>query len=453
MSPASLLDPRTLHSDPRRRRTAPRHGPVGPRQRLRSSVRPGSRPLLNLAGLALALGAAACSGSSAETAKNGDAAPRQVRVVAASEEGLVRSIAVTGTLAAEEQVAVSLKVTGRLDTLLVDLGSSVREGQVIATLSPTDFNLRVNQSRAALQQGRARLGLPPDGTDDSVTAENTAIVREARAVLDEAKLTNDRAETFVKEGIGTRADMDRAIAALRVAESRYQDAIEEVRNRQAVLQQRRSELELADQAVRDSSLTAPFSGMVRERHATVGQFLAAGTPVVTIVRMNPLRLRLAVPERAATSVRLNQDVRVTLEGDATVHTGRVARVSPAIDESSRTLMVEAEVSNKGALLRPGSFANAEIVLQAQEKAIVVPTSALVTFAGVDKVLVVADGKSVEKRVSTGRREGDRVEIVSGLNAGEQVVVDPGNLVGGERVSVANAANAPRPAAPNAPNTR
>jgi multidrug efflux pump subunit AcrA (membrane-fusion protein) len=409
----------------------------------------GSAPSFVAALLALAFGAAACSGSSAEKPRNGRAegTTRQVRVVPAAEESLVRSIAVTGTLAAEEQVTLSMKVTGRLNELLVDLGSRVTQGQTLAKLVPTDFNLRVNQARAALLQARARLGLPPNGEDEAITPENTAIVREARAVLDEAKLTNDRAQTFVKEGIGTRADQDRAYAALKVAESRYQDALEEVSNRQAVLQQRRSELELAEQAVRDSNLTAPLDGMVRERHATVGQYLAAGTPVVTVVRMHPLRLRLAVPERAAPTVRVKQDVRVVVEGDPTVHSGRIARVSPAIDESSRTLMVEAEVPNQQGQLRPGSFANAEIVLQTQDKAVVVPASALVTFAGVDKVLVVKDGKSLEKRVSTGRRDGERIEIVSGLDAGEQVIVDPGNLVGGEPVSVANASNrtAARPA--------
>ena len=86
---------------------------------------------------------------------------RQVRVVPAAEESLVRSIAVTGTLAAEEQVTLSMKVTGRLNELLVDLGSRVTQGQTLARLVPTDFNLRVNQSRAALLQARARLGLPP----------------------------------------------------------------------------------------------------------------------------------------------------------------------------------------------------------------------------------------------------------------------------------------------------
>ena len=109
------------------------------------------------------------------------------------------------------------------------------------------------------------------------------------------------------------AALDSADASLKVAESRYQDAIEEVRNRQAILEQRRTELELTRQAVRDSSLTSPLEGMVRERHVTAGQYLAAGSPVVTIVRMHPLRLRVAVPEREAQSVRVNQTVRVTVD--------------------------------------------------------------------------------------------------------------------------------------------
>ena len=137
----------------------------------------------------------------------------------------------------------------------------------------------------------------------------------------EARLTRERTATFVERGISAKAALDSADASLQVAESRYQDALEEVRNRQAVLEQRRTELELARQAVRDSSLTSPLDGMVRERHVTVGQYLAAGSPAVTIVRMHPLRLRVAVPERDAQAVRVNQEVQVTVEGDTTVVPG------------------------------------------------------------------------------------------------------------------------------------
>ena len=246
-----------------------------------------------------------------------------------------------------------------------------------------------------------------------------------------------------REGISAKAALDSADAALQVADSRYQDALEEVRNRQAVLEQRRTELELARQAVRDSSLTSPLDGIVRERHVTVGQYLAAGSPAVTIVRVHPLRLRVAVPERDAQAVRVNQEVQVTVEGDTTSYAGRVARLSPAIDEASRTLMVEAEVPNPAGLLRPGSFANASIVSADSDRAVIVPTSALVTFAGVDKVLSVKDGKVVEKRVTVGRRNAERIEIVSGLAAGDPVIAKPGNLVEGTPVRVARRPRAGR----------
>jgi len=405
-----------------------------------------------VAGLATTL--AACSSQGAERGADrrdtGRGGPqresRAVQVTPAVEERLVRSVSVTGTLAAEEQVTMSLKVTGRLDQLFVDLGSHVTKGQVIARLIPTDFGLRVQQAEAALRQARARLGLSPDGTETAIDIDKTAIVRQAKAVLDEAKLTRDRTETFVKRGIAARADLDAADAALQVADSRHQDALEEVRNRQAVLDQRKSEVELAQQALRDTSLHSPLDGMVRERHVTAGQYIAAGSPVVTIVRMHPLRLRVAVPEREAQDVRIGQVTRVTVEGDERVYEGRVARVSPAIDESTRTLMVEAEIPNPKGALRPGSFANAELVMSGDERAVLVPTSSIVTFAGVDKVLVVKDGRVSERRVTTGRRENGRTEIVAGLSSGEPVIVQPGNLVEGEAVRIASASGSGAPAA-------
>jgi RND family efflux transporter MFP subunit len=113
----------------------------------------------------------------------------------------------------------------------------------------------------------------------------------------------------------------------------------------------------------------------------------------------------------------------------------VARVSPAIQEQSRTLTVEAEVANRDGRLRPGSFARAEIVVEAGRNAVLVPASAIARFAGLEKVFVVKDDRAAEKRVRTGRRAGDRVEILEGIGAGEPVVVEPGNLAAGAPVRV------------------
>ena len=361
--------------------------------------------------------------------------PRPVRLVPAAEEVVDRRVSATGTLAADEQVVLGTKVAGRIGELLVDLGSRVRRDQTVARLDPTDAQLRVDQAVAALQQARARLGLAPEGTDDRVDPEHTSLVRQARAVLDEARLTRARTERLWKQELIAQAQVDTAVSSLAVAEARYQDAIEEVRTRQAVLLQRRSELELARQQRADTVVTSPIEGAVSERRASVGEYLAAGAPVVTLVKLHPLRLRLAVPERDATAVRVGQPVVVTVEGVAGEHRGRVARISPAISEQNRTLLVEAEVPNEGAALRPGAFAKADIVLAGDLRVVTVPAAAIVTFAGVEKVLTVDQGRAVEVRVTTGRRLGDRVEIVTGIAAGTPVVGQPGNLTGGQPVAV------------------
>jgi RND family efflux transporter MFP subunit len=387
--------------------------------------------------LLLGVSAVACGGPSAAAPRpaNAEADAPSVPIVRVERTNVDRAVTVTGTLAAEEQVMLSLKVTGRLDEMLVDLGSPVRRGQPIARLTPTDFELRLRQAEAALQQARARLGLEPTGEDETVDLEKTGLVRQARAALDEARRQRERFATFVQRGISARAELESADAQVQIADGRYQDALEEVRNRQAVLAQRRSEVALARQQLDDTTLRSPIDGVVRERHAFAGEYRAAGTPIVTVVRQNPLRLQLSVPERAATGVRLGQAVRVTIEGDSTEYRGRVARLSPAISEDTRTLPIEAEVPNEEGRLRPGMFARAEIVTD-EAPTIVVPHGALVVFAGVEKLLLAKDGKVHEQRVRSGRRIGDNVEIVDGVQPGDLVITEPGGLAEGAAVRVA-----------------
>jgi RND family efflux transporter MFP subunit len=380
---------------------------------------------------------AACSAPSAPVAAStaGVSAARQVAAVAAAEQRLDRVVTVTGTLAAEDQVALAFKVAGRVDVLSVDLGSPVAAGAVVARLLPADFEFRLHQAEAALQQARVRLGLSATGEDDTVDVNNTGLLRQRRAVLQQARLNRDRMKTFFDRGLSSRGDLDAAEAALEVAEGQHQDGIEEIRNRQAVLAQRRSELDLARQQLEDTILRSPIGGAVRERHVTVGTYLNAGMPVVTIVRTDPLRLQLSVPERSSIQLRVGQPVRVRVEGDSRVHNGRLARIGAAIDEANRTLPVEAVVMNNSGAIRPGQFATADIVVAEGEKALLVPEDAVVSFAGVQRVLIVDDGKAREQRIRTGRREGDRIEIVEGLRAGEVVIRSPGDLTDGAPVRV------------------
>src|SRR6266567_2830206 len=332
--------------------------------------------------------------------------PRQVKTVKVTETPIGETVTVNGTLAAYDQTTAGIKVPGRLQTITVDLGSVVRKGQNIAQLEQQDYKLHVQQAEAALAQARARLGLNPDGADDRVSSEETGTVRQAKAVLEDAKLKRDRAAKLVQQGVIPHAEYDTVDADYKVALSRYQDALEEIRNRQGLLAQRRSELALAKQQLADTIVYSPMEGVVQDKKTSVGEYLAAGAPVVDVVRIDPLRLRVEVPERESHNVRNGQSVRVTVEGDANSYLGYIKRLSPTISEQNRVLAVEADVRNNGRL-RPGAFVKAEIVTNQSNTAVTVPTNAIVTFAGIEKVLMVENGQAV--------------------------VVDPGNLQSGQAV--------------------
>src|SRR2546430_6833886 len=401
---------------------------------------PSSRTLCSLMGVACLVAIVVlpagckrdCPSSRRAATSDPKTEPRQVKTATVTEMPIGETVTVNGTLAAFDHVTVGMKVPGRLQTISIDLGSVVHRGQSIAQLEQQDYKLRVQQAEAALAQARARLGLSPDGSDDRVAAEQTGTVRQAKAVMDDAKLKRDRAAKLVEQGVVSRAELDTADSDYKVALSRYQDALEEIRNRQGLLAQRRSELALAKQQLADTIVYAPMDGVVQEKKASVGEYLAAGAPVVDVVKVNPLRLRAEVPERESHNIRNGQSVRVTVEGDANSYLGYIKRLSPTIGEQNRVLVVEADVANNGGL-RPGAFVRAEIVTNQSSTAVTIPGNALITFAGIDKVIIIEGGKAVGKAVTTGRRGSDWIEIKAGVNVGQIVVVDPGNLQTGQNV--------------------
>ncbi len=358
---------------------------------------------------------------------------KAVTLVPVTEVVLDETVEIAGTLDADERATVGVKVAGRLASISVDLASPVKRGQIIAQLETIDYKLRIEQVSAALAQSRAQLGLGPDDKGDTIDPDTTAIVRQARATVDEAQAKLQRARVLSQEGLISATDLDSASATAARAETALQSAREEVRIREAAIRQRRAELRMAHQQLEDTIVRSPLDGVVQARRGSVGEYLMAGAPIADLVRIDPLRLRVAIPEREAQLVREGLPVRVTVPGDATVHEGTVARIAPSLEQQSRTLLVESDIPNRGSL-RPGSLVTARIVVSSKP-APTVPASSIVWFAGLSKVITVEDGKARETQVKTGRTSGDRVEIVSGLAVGERVVSQPGSLQQGQPIRV------------------
>ena len=377
--------------------------------------------------LATAVFSAACSGpySDGTVAAVGpeEDAPVEVRAERIDVDSIPEVVSATGELYAEEAATLGPRVPGRIALLLVDLGDVVRKGQTLARLEADDYEFRVAQAEASVSQTRARLGiLGRDG--DDVVPEETAIVKQSAARLKEARFISQTTSTLAAEGVLSTIDKEKAGVALEGAEAAYQGALEEVMQLRALLSERRAQLDLARQNLADCVIRAPFDGAVTNRVASVGEYLPVNAPILTIVRQDPLRLRLEIPERYASRVRAGQRIEVRTEGGGAIEAGRVVRISPAIDAASRSLLIEGLIPNPRAALRPGAFAEAVLTLDAEARGMAVPRDSVVSFAGVERVFVVVDGKIEDRIVFTGRLlDGDRVEIRDGLEPGLSVVRD------------------------------
>lgn len=380
----------------------------------------------------------ACSGPYSQpkvAAKEGDAA-LAVKVEPVVASNIPEIITATGELLAEDQATVSAKVPGRVKKIYVDLGSAVSEGQVLAELEEDDYQMRVQQAEALMAQTRARLGIL-DRDGDDVKPEETATVRQAEAALKEARFIFQTTERLQKEGVVSRIDFEKAQVRAQGVEAAYQRAVEEVMQLRAQLAERRAQVALAKQLLADCTIKAPFAGAVTRRHASTGEYLAVNGAVVTLVRQHPLRIRLEIPERLAVRVRVGQLIDVRIEGTDRTRTGRVVRLSPAIEAQNRSLVIEGEIPNADGVLRPGSFVEGVITVNPNAMGVAVPYNALLSFAGTERVFVVNNGVLEERMVRTGRRlGGERVEILSGLEAGERVVLGASDrLTKGQRVTV------------------
>jgi RND family efflux transporter MFP subunit len=194
-------------------------------------------------------------------------------------------------------------------------------------------------------------------------------------------------------------------------------------------------LGLARQALQDAEIRAPFDGVIEQRFVAPGAYLQVGQPVVALVKVDPWRFRASVPEREATAVQVGQRVTIRIEGEQTELDAVIARISPSVEMSNRALTVEAverpdtasarphEAGAPRSRLRRGLFAEADIHVDPTAQTLAVPRAAVREFAGVEKVWCVVDGEATERRVEMGRQNDAYAEILSGLSAGDVVVVD------------------------------
>ncbi|QDS92595.1 Multidrug resistance protein MdtA precursor [Roseimaritima multifibrata] len=339
-----------------------------------------------------------------------------------------------GSLFPDEQTVLGAKVAGRVAEVHVDLGGEVRAGDPLVTLAPEEFDLGVAQAEAQLQQARSAVGLRSEDPVSGLDPEKSPPVRQERAMWMEAKSKLSRAEDLRDQNAISLSEYDLNLALEQVAAARYASSLNSVQEKIALIGVRQAELSLALQRQQDAIIRSPLDGLVLSRNVAPGTYVAVGTTLATVVRTDPLRFRGTVPERYAQALKTGQQVRLKIESIPTPKMATITRISPGLDASSRALLFEAEIENKSHALRTGLFAKAEVIVDPDATALVIPASAVSLFAGAEKVWKVVDGVAREQTVLTAKRQSlhDTAEadenrlILQGLAEGDIILSDASN---------------------------
>ena len=369
--------------------------------------------------LAVLAGACGSGRGEAKTAAATAAPAVTVKTAAAVSRPLSRFVAVTGTLTAEEQADVSAEVAGRVVATPVERGTLVSEGAELIRISDTEVRAQVQEAEANAAQIQARLGF---GANASFDIDRVPEVASAKASDDLAQGDFARARMLNEQKLLSAADFDRSRAQAEAARRQYEIARNNAEQQYQSLLAAQARLTLARKALTDTVVRAPFAGAVDQRFVSVGAYVSRGTKVVTVVRINPMRVELTVPGQYLASLAAGRTVSLQVDAyPGKTFTGKIRYVSPSLKADSRALVIEAVVPNESGELKPGLFATAQIEQASATPAILVPSTAIRTITGTSRVYVVSGDGTVEERiVTTGQAASDLVEVTSGLASGEVV---------------------------------
>ena len=352
-------------------------------------------------------------------------------VTSVKRSALSSSLEIAGQFLPYQNVELHAKVAGYIKSITVDIGDRVHKGQVLATLEVPELVAQVNEAQASVHRGEEEIAR---AKSDVARAEADHVALHANA---ERLTDTDKA----RPGLIAQQELDDANAKDRASEAQIEAC-------KSALSAAKQQLEVsrADQqhysALSDySRITAPYDGVVTWRYADTGALVQAGTsntsglPVVTVAEVDTLRLRIPVPESMASKVRLGDPVDVHVQATGEHFTGKVARLTGALDTATRTMQVEIDVPNPNYHLQPGMYADVTLLVGHEANVLIVPINALQRGQGTNTVLVVdAQDRVQQRRVVTGAEDPNSVEILSGVSEGDRVII--GNLTSyqpGQRV--------------------
>jgi len=365
-----------------------------------------------------------CAKKAAEAPKKEPSGPVPVRAAQVRPKQVQRIVDSVGTFFPYDEVLVSAEIEGKVDQVNVDLGDAVTEGQVLVHVSDEEQRYLLAQNEAQLRMSMEKLGLKNE-KDRIADVRESPDVRRAAADLTEARQRFTRITNLVNQGIGAKIELDQATARFQSAQAAYDSTVNQTRNLIQEVERSKAQLDLQRKKLRDTTVRAPFAAYVKDRQVAIGQYVRPNAPLITLVKTDPIRLRLDVPERMAPWIKNGQTAEVLAEAFAgRKFAGKIWRIAPTVDQSKRTFVVEALIPNPRGELKPGSYARARIPTDKVERIMVVPARAVAYVLGSNKAYVINQEVIEAREVKLGDRFEQTVEIIEGLQEGEQVATGP-----------------------------
>ncbi len=360
---------------------------------------------------------------------------KSITTAAVRRDTVPRAIDAVGTLAAVDQVTVSAETDGTVRAILADLGDRVKAGQVLARLDNERQEYALQQQQATLARALAQYGASDPQQLPEV--DQTPDVRRAAAELEQARRAFERATELSRRKLLSQQDFDDAQAELQTRRAAYDVALQGARNLRASIQGSEAAMKLSGRQLRDTDIRAPFDGYVEKRLINLGELVKAQMPVMSIVRLDPLKVTAEIPEKMTPWIDTGRPVELHVDAYADrTFTGKVTRISPAVNTATRAFPFEAVVPNPDGALKPGTFVRVHVQSAKVDEVLTLPYAAIQYRYGVNRVFVVKGNRLEMRELQLGERLGDRVEVTSGVAAGERVAVSGvESLSGGELVSV------------------
>ncbi len=361
--------------------------------------------------------------SAGKSRKAGEAESIVVKTIPLLIDTVETIIDVNGRLFSELETTISSEVDGVVEFTGKEMGDTLTKGEMLVKIKDVEYEIKYRQANFDYMQTLTKLSVDTSSVNVSnVNIENISSVKKARANYENVRSSLWRVTELRKNDLTSKQLQDDTESKLKAAEADLQFAREDAKTLILTLQAKNAALDLAKKKLDDTKVIAPYSGFVQKRLVSAGEYVRVGTPLYSIIKINPIKFIGGIPENYISEISIGKTVDVAVDAANGTFGGRIIRVSPSSTPENHSVDVEISVENPNNILKPGYFAESKILLNVNPKGILIPTEALYIFAGVEKVFAIKDDKAYEKKIKIGRRYVDKIEIKSGLSGDEMIAV-------------------------------